>query len=494
MELPASSDRAARTGWLLLLSLLLTFAASKAILYDTLDPDAFWHLRVADQLQREGIRPMVDHLSFATLKTPWTPYSWLGELAMKAIWDFGGFRAAIAVQSILIAGIFALVALAATRRGGSRIGVLICTFAAAYLSLPYLSFRPATASILLFAVAVWLLVRDRRLAERSRAVWLVIPLTAIAINVHIFASVIPLSIAALLAGAIWERRGIDRYAMLLALTTAACCATPMLPGLIRTMWFYQAGGSMVAASGIAELRPFYAGPMGWLSASIVAAGFVACWNGRDRLRIGEWLWLIGGTILLFRMGRFSPLFVIIAAPIVAVAMPTMSGAVLGKPAVRIALACLLCIGIGRIVAGFPARETSIDTWLNRNGPGTPGYPCDAAEYVEENIQPTTGRVLNEFSWGGYLDWRLGPTYRTFLDGRTQCFPPAFWQKTCMGSPADMLQAVKSVSADAAIVTKDKGSLRAAVVAMNWKRVYSDDRAEVFVPPSIDLADINEVSQ
>ena len=129
-----------------------------------------------------------------------------------------------------------------------------------------------------------------------------------------------------------------RYALLLALASVGCCLTPMLPGLIRTTLFYQNGGLMVAESGIAELRPFYAGPMGWLSASIVAGGYLACWNGRARLRVAEWFWLIGGTILLFRMGRFSPVFVIIAAPIVAAAMPTMHGATLGKPAIRLALA------------------------------------------------------------------------------------------------------------------------------------------------------------
>jgi len=502
MELPARyihgprfdtrlDDRQIRAGWLLLLALMLTVIASKAILYDTLDPDCFWHLRVADQLHREGIGPIVDSLSFTTLKTPWAPYSWLGELAMRAIWNLGGFRLAIAVQSIMIASIFALIALASTTRGGSRMGVLICTFCSAYLSLPYLSFRPATAALVMFALTVWLIVRDRRYGEGTRSIWLLVPLTIVAVNVHLFATVIPLSIAALLAGAIREKRGVRRYVLLLVLTLIACCMTPMLPGLIKTMWFYQAGGSMVAASGIDELRPFYSGPMGWISASIVGAGFLVCWNGRTRLRAGEWFWLAGGTILLFRMGRFSPLYVIIASPIVSVALPSMRGVVLGKPAIRVALASLLCVGIVRIISGFPGRATSIDAWLNRMGPDAPGYPCEAAAFVQQKIAPTNGRILNEFPWGGYLDWRLGPTYQTFLDGRTQCFPSAFWRQTCMGSPAEMLQVLKLIAADAAIVPKNRGSLRAAVVAMKWKRVYSDDRADVFVPPTSDLADINE---
>jgi hypothetical protein len=410
---------------------------------------------------------------------------------MKRIWNLGGFRAAIATQSLMIAGIFVLIALAAAARGGSRIAVAITTFCAAYLSLPYLSFRPATAALTLFAIAVWLIIRDRAHGERTRTIWLLVPLTMLMVNVHLFAVVVPLSIAALLAGAICERRGAARYALLLALITAACCATPMLPGLIASMWHFQTGDAMVAGPGIAELRPFYSGPMGWLSASLVALGYLACWKGRSRLRPGDWFWLLGGTLLLFRMGRFSPLFVIIAAPIVAAAMPNMAGAILGKPAIRLALASLLCIGLARIITGFPAANASIDIWLNRNGPDTPGYPCGAAAFVQSNIHPTNGRILNDFTWGGYLDWRLGPTYQTLMDGRTQCFAPTFWRQTCMGSPIDLQHFLEPLSADAAIVPKDKGSLRAAVIAMKWKRVYTDDRAEVFVPPSTTLADTND---
>jgi hypothetical protein len=201
--------------------------------------------------------------------------------------------------------------------------------------------------------------------------------------------------------------------------------------------------------------------------------------------------MIGGLILLLRMGRFSPVFVIIAAPIVAAALPEMKGAMLGKPAIRIALAFLLCVGIGRIIVGFPSRKTSIDAWLNRMGPDTPGYPCGAAAFVDQTVPPSTGRILNEFSWGGYLDWRLGPKFQTLIDGRTQCFPPPFWHDASLGSAAEIAALLQPIAADAAIVPRERGTLRAALVTMKWKRVYADDRAEVFVPPRSELATIGE---
>src|SRR5437762_2611511 len=79
--------RERKLGFWLIIALLSCSMAQKASRFSTLDPDAFWHLRVAEQLHRDGIGPLVDDLSFMTIRTPWTPYSWLAELGMKTVWD-----------------------------------------------------------------------------------------------------------------------------------------------------------------------------------------------------------------------------------------------------------------------------------------------------------------------------------------------------------------------------------------------------------------------
>src|SRR5436305_15222385 len=95
----------------LVIALLMCSMAQKAARFSTLDPDAFWHLRVADQLHRDGIRPLVDDLSYMSIRTPWTPYSWLAELGMHAVWDIAGLRGAIVAQASESALVIAMVAL-----------------------------------------------------------------------------------------------------------------------------------------------------------------------------------------------------------------------------------------------------------------------------------------------------------------------------------------------------------------------------------------------
>ena len=69
----------------MLVAMLSLVAAGKAVLFDTLDPDSFLHMLAADQMLHDGIGPIVDKQSFASIQTPWTPYSWLGAMTMKDV-------------------------------------------------------------------------------------------------------------------------------------------------------------------------------------------------------------------------------------------------------------------------------------------------------------------------------------------------------------------------------------------------------------------------
>ncbi len=198
--------RSPALGFWLLLSLLCILAAAKVVLGDTLDPDCFWHLRVGDEIAKVGWpRPIVDDLSFASIRQPWTPYSWLAELGMKRLWDVAGYRGAIAVQALMEMGFILLLGLCAlelTAKVYARPRYLAAAVSVAFgaiLSLAYLSFRPVTAALTILALIAWLLLRDRRLDQKSWVVWLAVPLTALLINIHFFALFVPLW-----TGAFWS--------------------------------------------------------------------------------------------------------------------------------------------------------------------------------------------------------------------------------------------------------------------------------------------------
>ncbi len=346
------------------------------------------------------------------------------------------------------------------------------------------------------AACVWLLVRDRVRLERTRAVWLLVPLNALLINIHLYAIIVPAWMLALWAGALVEffraptsekaeaRRRFLRYTIMGLGTALACLATPMLKGAIQSIVFYQTGDAMVAGPVVKEYQPFYAGAPGTISAVLVAI-MVGCAILRFRkLRVGEWFWLIGSIILLFRMGRFSPVFAMVAAPIFAATLPQLSDRVLGLAITRLAAMAAIGVGLYQIVPALPGPSMTLDGYLNRNGDRMPGYPSRAAAYVEQNITPRSGRIINEYDWGGYLSWRLGPKYKVFIDGRTNLFTPEFWKTAYLGSVEDRMKILEAAHADAAILPTGDPRYQPILEAMGWRMAPGgiDGRATVLVPP------------
>jgi hypothetical protein len=517
-----------KLGFGLLVAMVSLVGVGKAVLYDTLDPDSFLHMMAADQMLRDGIGPIVDKQSFASIQTPWTPYSWLGALTMKAVWDTGGYRAAVAMHAFMSAALLSLIALScrlAATSGlngtprftrpfapseaapdGAGLRSVIATAFAALMTLAYLSFRPVTMALVILALVSYLLLRDRKLAERSRAVWCAIPATALLINLHPFAIVVPMWVLALLVGALWERRRragppdwaeserrVRRYEMLFVGVGAACLATPMLPGVIQSILQLQFSDSMVKGMVIAEYRPFYYGVPGKIALCLVVTCAGYLFAARKKLRLGEVLWLLIGFVLLMRMGRLAPVFAITTAPFVAALFPRGSDRVIAKPVTCFAVAMVLLLGMVRIAWEFPRPSTPMEAWANRHGPDTPGYPTDAAMYVDEKISPKLGRIINEYTWGGYIEWRLGNKFQALLDGRTNLYTKDFWKATYLGSEVDRLRFFANVRADAAILPIEQSRFREPLAALGWSTVYRDDRAEVLIPPSMPVVQTKETN-
>lgn len=471
-----------------MLALIALFAAGKPILSGTMDPDCFWHLRVAGQIERDGVGAVVDEISFSSMKSPWTPYSWLAELGMKALWDAGGFRAALFVQALMMAGFVVFVGLACHERtAGDEMATILASVFACWWALPYLSFRPVTAALVIIACCWWLIQRDRRTGERSRAIWWIIPLAMLGANVHFFTFLIPGMLACRWLDASNRRRA----ALLTACAAAASCATPLLPGVLHSMLHYQMGDPMVRMGVIAEFQPFSARPAGWVSVALLLASLAtAIWN-RSVLGRGERLLLITGIVLLCWLGRFAAVYAVVAAPILAATLPRMSPGPLSNRTLRAAMCLLLTLGLGRIALAFPSHDAQLDDWLNRLGEDVPGYPTAAAAFVEQNIDLSRGRLLNEFTWGGYLAWRFGPRCQVFMDGRTQVHPPEFWQSVYGTNPAGIRALLSAADADAAILPTERSRLLDELHERGWKTVFRDARAQVLVPPGSAVAGAGE---
>ncbi len=173
---------------------------------------------------------------------------------------------------------------------------------------------------------------------------------------------------------------------------------------------------MVNATFIKEMTPIYAGWGGIVTVAILAGLLTWALVNRRTVRSGEWLWLIATAAMMLRLGRFTPMFAIIAAPVLAATIPAMSDAVLKRRIVRNGLVVIVAILLARVALAFPRPGESLDDFLARDDVFS--YPAAAARFVSEHIHPRYHRLINEFTWGGYLGWRWATITRScWMDAR-----------------------------------------------------------------------------
>lgn len=480
-------------GFLPLFGMLTLLPGMYHLLHGGLDPDMFWHLRVAEQLLQDGIGPLVDSFSFSSITTPWTPYSWLAELFMREVWDWGGYRATLLTEIVLLVVILGFVMAAALQAPRiSWLGALAATAIVLQPLLHWLHFRPVTFGILVLSVILWLWVRDIRLGEHSRGVWFIPVLTALGINLHPFAALAAIWMAIHYANSFFEVRDVDRHEQircrkrrfwLLLLTGAACCATPMLPGVIETIVLYKTQDPMVACrTCIAELTPLYEkGIFGIISIFIIIAIFSLIITQIGRLTFVEWMALVMVTALTIERGRYAPLMALTL-------LPTLSQAIQGVDDLRLfqprlvrglyGLFALLCAGLFWL---FPSTGMSMQQWMERSS-DRDGFPVAAADYVAKNVVPHHGRLINGFTWGGYIGWHLEGRFKVLMDGRTQVHPPEFWNLFLSGADQQVGKFLKSVKADAAILMLRDVDTERILKEQGWYVVYEDRKAKVLIPP------------
>jgi hypothetical protein len=95
----------------------------------------------------------------------------------------------------------------------------------------------------------------------------------------------------------------------------------------------------------------------------------------------------------------------------------------------------------------------------------------------------SGRLINEFTWGGYLEWRFRDRYQALLDGRTQCFSPELWRVTYLAGQEPRKDFLSRTRADVAILPAGRSVFREALLELGWTQAYLDERAQVLVPPA-----------
>ena len=263
------------------------------------------------------------------------------------------------------------------------------------------------------------------------------------------------------------------------------CITPYGPeSILVTLRIFNLGDALGM---ISEWQSPNFGSMPQQEVILLIALYV-CLSRGLKLPVMRLLIVLGLLHLFLKHVRNAELLAMLAplivAPVLARQWPTLRPtaespagsllrqrlAALGRPAGRNAIA--LCLVLGAVYAAGVIRSAGIRPPENT-------MPVAAFDFIREaNLQ---GNVLNHYGFGGYL---INSGIKTFIDGRGELFGGDFikrYVEIVNGREARPLEeTLDEFHIDWTLLQKDLAANKILALLPNWKRVYGDDTATIFV--------------
>lgn len=403
------------------------------------DGDTGWHIRTGEWILDHRSVPVTDLFSFSRSGAPWFAWEWLSDLLMALVHRSWGLAGVAALAGCLIA-LTALVLFRHMLWRGAHVLVALAVvlLATGASSIHYLA-RPHIFTLLFLAVSLWLLERDRR--TPGPAVWLLVPLSALWINLHGGFFALPATLAVLAAGACMEA-GLDRrqrsskwaaarrLAALTAATLGASLLNPYGIGLHRHVANYLTSDWIRGAVEEFQSPRFRSEGLLQFELLLVAALLVAG-TLLARRRVADALLVIFWAHMALTSVRHVPVFVVVNAPLVAVEISGLWEGWASRGSSKSAGRILWTLGVD-LSAGFRRLSlwapglvaavmmlTPADRWP-RDFPDS-RFPATLTRHEFSRL--SAARVFTSDQWGDYLIYHGWPHQRVFIDGRSDFYGP-----------------------------------------------------------------------
>ncbi len=511
----------------------LAFIALRSLLTPIPPNDFWWHMATGRLIVASGQIPTVDSFSYTRAGEPFYNQSWLGQLLMYELYQFGGVALVIVAQAVLLAGTYGLLLRLCLRRTDRlRLSVAFLLMATMPASFDNWIVRPQTYALPLFVAYLYVLdgwaggrrqeaggggqgaggggqgaggggqeAGGRRTGKSVSALlpyqlWILPALGVIWVNLH--GSFV---LGGALIGLTFVGEGLRRF--------VADRHTPPPPdrpplrqlflagALTGVAWLINPGGfqvlgyvrNLLGSSAVTQLVTEWApqtvrGVGGAIFFSFVIIGVVLLSYAPRRpdpvgmLVAGAFFWLALGAV------RNNIWFIAVATPLLVDQLtswfprgkgPSFQGAMPINAALAgvIGLLLLLALPWVKPTLGLPPEVGSIFS---------PDTPIAAVDFLKAESQ-RPARLFHEMGYGSYLIW-ADPRQKVWADPRIELYPLEQWldyQRLSGGIRADELL-VKYDIDGLLLSNKNQESLveYAQARPQVWEQRYADEGMTYFV--------------
>ena len=386
--------------------------------------DLFWQMQSGRYVLAHGHFIHHDLFSLAG-NAPRYEHCWLNDVLFFLVYRLAGFAGLSVLKGLLAFSTGLVLVTVARLRGASYSAILLLTVPIFLVTGGAWHARPQIWSFFLFALFLLLWSGYQRYG--GHLVWFLLPLMLLWANLHAAAILaFPLALAWVVGD------GVDRLLERSPLSKEAyrrlCLVALLLPLL-----------SLVTPYGMDILRTFVAAPSFGKSSGLLGQIYNIDWRTMTFARTPQYFYLLGAAVLLMlagwrrllvadllllgglafmglRLERHGPYFLLAMAALIPVYLDAATAPLAARFGQRLRLwgrGAVMIAAIALMV--YSARPLYRLRGFWNTGLESARYPQAAATFVHENKLPAT--LFNSYEWGGYLMWRLYPTYRVFWDGR-----------------------------------------------------------------------------
>jgi hypothetical protein len=378
------------------------------------NPDVFWHLSAGRWIWMHGAVPRADAMSFTRAGQPWIDFEWLTQALWYAADRVAGLWGLWLLKVALLLAAFASVDGLLKDKGAAplaRAGAAALWSAAA---LGIADVRPDLASLVFFSLLL------RRLEAGKASFLFGFALFALWGNLH---AGFPFGFALYAIYAAAARREGRALPPIVGEAFGAALGLLLNPyglGLLAVLWTHGSAGGE-ARRLIVEWRP-----PDWHRAFqvplIAAMALVpaTAWLARRRLPLALTAAAVVFWIASALSARFAGFFGTAGAALTFTLFPDPD---------PVLTAC-----------GLTVLTPLIPIFQNKwSYPFHSNYIARRAVEFAVKEEDVLGRLrlFNQYEWGGFLGWRMGPDYRVFCDGRYLFVEQLAETGAALRSPSDM---------------------------------------------------------
>lgn len=461
------------------------------------DGDPGRHIVIGKIIVTEHTIPKNNIFSYTKPGQPLTTTEWLSETLYAVAYLFMGLNGVVLLAIILIGVTITLMFRETIRQSNSYLVAGLLAFWAMPATLFHWMARPHLFSWL--ALACWAPVVDRMARGKKVSIWQLPFIMLVWANLHGGFIVGFLVWFAYLAGWIVEylfnkgsHPATKIFKQLLAAGGLSFIASLINPSMLA-LWknvFDHVSDSTLMRLQIDWHSPDFHELNVWPFLLLIALMLFALAMRKRRPSSGQLFLLIGLTLFGLYSVRNIPFFVIACSPIIGNLLGsafTDSG-VFGKVSKTIQNMETRLRGITWslltviVVAAALLSGHKLDTEKIGNTFDPNQFPVHAVDWLETN--PQDGNMFNEFTWGGYLLYRLWPEQRVFIDGQTDFYGSELVHEylTTLLVQDGWQNTLQKYDISWAIIPSGTPMIRALQDTLGWKIIYQDHIATILHKP------------